>query len=61
MGYMTKHNLDEVVLLQLIQCPFSGIKKTCFLLLKQLYELKLVKTTIPDIFKEILCLNLKNT
>ena len=32
----------EEVMLGLLQCPFPGIKKTAFLLLKQMYELNLV-------------------
>lgn len=43
----------------MLQCPFAGVKKTSFILLKQLYDLKLVKPVIPPVFKEVLFFKLK--
>ena len=53
------HIPDETVLIELLQCPFAGIKKTTFILLKQLYDLKLVPAAIPEVFKSVLVFRLK--
>lgn len=39
-------------MLGLLQCPFPGIKRTAFLLLKQMYELTLVPRVIPESFSK---------
>jgi hypothetical protein len=38
------------LVLELLQCPFAGIKKTSFMLLKQMYELNLVERSPPTVF-----------
>ena len=40
----------EDMVLGLLQCPFPGIKKTSFMLLKQMYELNLVEKQPPTCF-----------
>lgn len=44
-------------MLELLQCPFAGIKKTSFMLLKQMYQLNLVDRSPPSIFLAYLKLN----
>lgn len=44
-------------MLELLQCPFAGIKKTSFMLLKQMYQLNLVDLLPPAIFLTYLKLN----
>ena len=45
---------DEDIILELMQCPFSAIKKASFLLLKSLYERKLVSRQPPKIYSDLL-------
>ena len=44
-------------MLELLQCPFAGIKKTSFMMLKQMYQLKLVDRTPPTVFLTYLKMN----
>ena len=48
-------------MLELLQCPFAGIKKTSFMLLKQMYQLNLVDRLPPAIFLAYLKLNVDIT
>jgi hypothetical protein len=52
---------DETTIVELLQCPFAGVKKVCFILLKQLYDFKLVKPEIPNVYCDILIYKLKST
>ena len=45
---------DEEIILELMQCPFSALKKSSFLLLKSLYERNLVARQPPKIYSELL-------
>lgn len=47
----------ENLVLELLQCPFAGIKKTSFILLKQMCQLNLVDRVPPAIFSTYLKLD----
>ena len=47
----------EELILELLQCPFAGLKKTAFILLKQMYELRLVQKMPPPVFLSYLKLD----
>ena len=48
---------QEEMVIGLLQCPFPGIKKTSFMLLKQMYELNLVEKQPPVCFQKYLTLD----
>lgn len=50
---------DENILIKLLQCPFLGVKRTSFILLKQMYDLKLVKPSVPKTMRQLLEFKLK--
>lgn len=48
---------QESLVLELLQCPFAGIKKTSFILLKQMYQLNIVDRVPPPVFSTYLKLD----
>lgn len=50
---------NEETILRLIQCPFPALKKAAFLLLKAMYELKIVAREPPKIYGTLLKLEMK--
>jgi hypothetical protein len=50
---------EEEVILELVECPFPPLKKAAFLLLKAMYELKIVTRDPPKTFETLLKFEIK--